>query len=84
MSIPPQLPKIWRHLAELADACGWRIVQQENNHFAWLPPRSGRIVVTSYSPSDHHAYRNARSRLAAAGLPVRQQGQRAKGKRRAA
>lgn len=80
MSIPPQLPKIWRRLALLADACDWRIVRQGNNHFAWMPPRSKRIVVTPCSPSDTRSFRNARARLEAAGLPVRQQGRQSKRK----
>ena len=62
-----KIAKDLRPVAKLARRQGWTLEQRKGGHLRWQPP-AGDYIVTSATPSDARAVKNARRDLRRAGL----------------
>jgi hypothetical protein len=54
-------------LIKRAQGQGWQTVQVRSGHIKWTSP-TGRILFTSFSPSDRHAVKNIQRDLCVNGF----------------
>lgn len=56
-------------LLQAAKKQGWRVRLTNGGHYVLLSPAGARVIIAN-TPSDSHAYLNARARLRREGLKI--------------
>jgi predicted RNA binding protein YcfA (HicA-like mRNA interferase family) len=56
-----------QELIKLAETQGWRVEKSNGGHYKWMSP-TGKMVITSATPSDKRAFANIQSDLRRYGL----------------